>query len=440
MSVREFYLRKKYWCNDFLHGAKMWRSYSDILSILKNPESSLMRRRQRMERILSYAKKNSNFYSRLSNVPFSELPVVDKRIILENRDEFLVPERLIPNQIGPVHVQKTSGSTGTPFEIPQDTWCRIRRIAAIKAANELIGFHAFMPLMHLRSVKHYWGFPDDLTFKRDLNILYADNANLTEEKVLAIIGAINDYGIRYVRGYMTTLNTITEYAATNKIELYTHPTFISGGELLAESLRRRIVDDLHCNVISQYANEENGVIGQSKINGRGSDIRLYLANCYCEVLKLDSDEPVGDDELGRVVVTDYTNRAMPMIRYEIGDLAKVGSRTADGEVTSLIDLAGRKTDMIFRTNGQPVDMFNSISPEIYNNPSVRQWQFVQNGRCTYELRICTSDIKIRELEERFQLMVRQILGQDAVVNVVFVEEIPVLNSGKRKVVIQEWKK
>lgn len=38
MSFRTFYLRKKYWLNDFLHGSQMWKQYRDIMQIIDNQD------------------------------------------------------------------------------------------------------------------------------------------------------------------------------------------------------------------------------------------------------------------------------------------------------------------------------------------------------------------------------------------------------------------
>lgn len=440
MSLKTFYQRKKYWIKDYFNGSPMWKDFCLVSSIIKNPQKFAEKRNEMLYDILSYAKENVPFYGNIKGDRLSNFPVVNKQTILANYQDFLVDRKNIPGQIGEVHLQKTSGSTGTPFEIHQDTKCRNRRIATIKAANELIGFHSFDALMHLRAVKHYWGFPDDLTYKPELNILYADNANFTPVKIEKILEAINKYKIKFVRGYVTAIDVLTSYAVDHHIELVTRPTFISGGELLLEPLRRRIVERLNCHVISQYANEENGLLGQSTIDGDGSSIQLYLANCYIEVLKMNSDEPVNDNELGRIVVTDYTNRAMPFIRYEIGDLAKVGNRSVSGEITSLKELCGRKTDLIMRTDGSFVDMFNSISPEIYNNPSVKQWQFIQKNEKRYQLILCAADDSLVDLTEHFEKLMKDVLGSDAEIEIKYVKEIPVLLSGKRKVVIQEYKK
>lgn len=393
---------------------------------------------EQLRSILSFAKQHTKFYAEVKGDCLRDFPVINKQALIDRYSDFCVAEDAIPGQQGPVHIQKTSGSTGVPFETRQDTVCRARRIELIKAANETMGFHNGDPLMHLRAVKHYWAFDGDMIWREDSNILYVDNGNLTDEKVGRIVAALKTYGICAVRGYMTTLDTMTRYMVDHGIKPDQKQVFISVGELLQEPLRKRIVEELGCLVVSQYGNEECGVFGQSKVNGSGSEIELYRANCLFEILKMESDDPVGDDELGRIVVTDYTNRAMPLIRYDIGDLAMVGSRAANGEIASIKNLAGRRTDLIVRTDGTSFDLFNSISPEIYNNPAVCQWQFVQKGQKNYKLILCAKDSLLVSQREHFMGLMRQILGADAAVDIEFVDNIPVLSSGKRRVVINEF--
>lgn len=154
---------------------------------------------------------------------------------------------------------------------------------------------------------------------------------------------------------------------------------------------------------------------------------------------MDSDEPVEKGEIGRIVVTDFSNYAMPMIRYDIGDLASIGAISTDGTILSLENLSGRKTDLIFRTNGEPLDIWNSLPSEIYNNPNLRQWQFIQTGEKNYLLRISLYK-ESSELVIFSKMALKKILGEDATIDIECVDEIPVLSSGKRKVVINNWKK
>lgn len=36
MKLRELYLRKKFWIQDFLHGGNMWKSYKDVMYLFNN--------------------------------------------------------------------------------------------------------------------------------------------------------------------------------------------------------------------------------------------------------------------------------------------------------------------------------------------------------------------------------------------------------------------
>lgn len=46
---------------------------------------------------------------------------MNKTKYIDNYNDIIIPEHLIPGQVGKVHIQSTSGSTGTPFRVPQDT-------------------------------------------------------------------------------------------------------------------------------------------------------------------------------------------------------------------------------------------------------------------------------------------------------------------------------
>lgn len=439
MNLRAIYLRKRYWINDFMHGGKMWREYNDVMRIMNDTDYSAKKRKAYLNKLLSFACKNVPFYKMniTSYKSLSDFPVVNKQVYLSDYNSFCTPFDKIPNQIGGLHIQHTSGSTGTPFDVSQDTQCRLRRVAIIKAENELIGFHSFEPMVHLRAISQYWNDNRDFKLKKDLNIWYVDNANLKEEKIKKIINLINSKKIKVVRGYMTTLDTITSFMEDNGIKFNHKVTFISVGELLLEKLRNRVAEYLNCNIISQYSSEEIGVFGQSKINGSGRYIKLNNAGCIVEILKLNSEQPAEKGELGRIVVTDFTNYAFPMIRYEIGDLAAPAEYNADGTIKCIEKLSGRITDTIYCTNGDSVDLLNSLPRGIQNNPLIRQFQFIQKSSIEYVLRLSINDEKIKSQEIEFIEMMKSILGVDAKIAIEWTNDLPVLNSGKRRVVINE---
>lgn len=434
MSIRSYYLRKLFWFQDFRQGGVLWKEYKDIRRIYHGGDRIAL-----LDHMLKYTVKNVPFYKNFKYITLQDFPIVSKKIINENYEKFLVSPKNIPGQKGELHIQKTSGSTGIPFLIPQDTKCRLRRLATIKFENDLLGFHSFEPLLHLRATSHYWkGFLDK--YDKKTNVWYSDNSNLTEERLKTIINIIRANKIKFVRGYMTTLDFIADYLIKYNITLSSKPLFISVGELLTESLRKKIVYDLKCNIVSQYATEENGIFGTSLVNKEGTTIKLNRANCIIEILKLDSDQPAKDGEIGRIVVTDLINHAMPLIRYDTGDLAAVGNRCADGYPSLLINLSGRKTDLITRVDGSYVDFYNSIPKEIFLNTDIKQWQFIQEDEKIYTLRLSLAQ-ETASIDEKYVTdNIKKIIGDSAIINFDYVNEIPVLDSGKRRSVINKYQR
>ena len=156
---------------------------------------------------------------------------------------------------------------------------------------------------------------------------------------------------------------------------------------------------------------------------------------------MDKDEPAEQEEMGRVVVTDFTNYAFPMIRYDIGDIAMIDKVSSKGDILSIKNLSGRSQDMILRTDGSGIDFFNSIPKEIYNNPDIiLQWQFTQKDAKKYLLSLCATDVKAvsETFKQKLTKDIKAILGEDAELTINVTNSLPVLNSGKRRVVTNEY--
>ncbi len=438
MSIKTYLLRKKFWIHDWCQGAPLWNAYQEVKHINTNVKFAEKQREKRLKELLLYVKKETDFYSDIKSLRLEDFPVVNKLTIIENYSRFTPSTTVIPNQKGDLHIHHTSGSTGIPFTFPQDTMCRIKRLATIKYYNDSIGFHSFDSLAHIRSLKQYYNENREIVYNSHLNILYLDNSSLDSKKALNIIHEINNRKIKFIRGYMSSLDYITKVAVENNLMFSSFPFFISVGEPLLESLRIRVIDELHCHIISQYASEELGIIGQTEIDGKGTIMNINKG-LILEVLKMNQNIPAGDGELGRLVATDLTNYALPLIRYEIGDVGAVVKR--NGNIIEQVDnLIGRKSDIIYKPDSSPIDIVNSLPTEIIHNKGIAQWQFCQNDRNSYTLKLILKNKELISEQSRFKQMLIDLLGSGAQVSIVFVDNIPILSSGKQRLVINEYEK
>lgn len=407
----------------------MWRHFRDVRHIMLHPEASQPVIERRLKDILQYAARNVKFYSAVKGDSLSYFPIVNKNTIREDYDAFIVGSKdgYIPHH--------TSGSTGTPFTAYQDRDSFIRRIATIKASNEEFGFHSCMPMLFLRSLE----VPDEngrmLYCEKAQNIWYGYIAAYDDITFAMVVKFILDKHIRFVKGYASVIERLTEYVERTGTALPQGLVFITISEILTENVRSRIVDRLGLHVVSQYANEENGLLGQSVPDGPGTVFRLNRANCKIELLGLDNDEPVGMGQPGRVVVTDLTNRAMPMIRYDIGDVAVCLEALPDGAPSVIRLLDCRHIDMIYDTSGHIVPMV--VPPQVLAMPSLRQLQFIQEDVRKYVLNLNLMPGSPEVDCGRIAQGIRDLLGQDADVQVRILDGIPQISARKHRLCIQK---
>ena len=161
---------------------------------------------------------------------------------------------------------------------------------------------------------------------------------------------------------------------------------------------------------------------------------VNTASFYVELLALDSDQPVEDGKLGRIVITDLYNKAMPLLRYDTGDLGIMSHVSSKGRKgTFITKVEGRSNDFIFSTTGEMLSPV-TISVGMWKFNDLIQWRFVQNGKNEYEMQLKSATPQYaREAELLSDL--RQCVGADANIRILYVDDIPLLKSGKRKYVV-----
>lgn len=435
MSISGFVRRTLFWTNDFLHGKPIRSNYSSICKVLNSYSEGKDIQKGYINDLLKHATENTLFYADYKGKAIEDFPVVNKSMLIEHYDEVAVDAAKIPGQKTPqVHIQKTSGSTGTPFAIPQDTRKRNRRIAELKYFGEIAGFKSHERLGQCRVWTRWQNKSKKQQFTE--NILAINISKMDEETVKNLCETVKKKKVVALLGYANWFDQVAIYLSEHPQKLPSLKVIFTGSEMLKSQTRSELKRLIGCNVVERYSNEEEGILGQQSIHG-GLEYYLNHGSYYFEVLKLDEDKPAEYGELGRLVITDLFNYAFPMIRYDTGDTGIMvkGNEKSHGW-PYISKLYGRRLDLIFDTKGEPVQPM-ALARVLKNLNGIIQWQFVQAGEKEYKIRLnmendTSADACIEELKE--------ILGSDAKVVVERVAEIPVLASGKRKPVVNEWKK
>lgn len=443
MSLKAFYLRNLFWFNDWRKGSPIGRQYREIKFIQEHSAAEgEPLRKAALEALLRYAQTNTDFYSNHTSLDLADYPIMNKLDLIENYDKIKVEESRIPDQEGPVYVQKTSGSTGTPFTIFHDTRKRQRRIAELKYFGKIVGFNSHEKLIHLRAWNRYQNKSTDQARKE--NIIPFNISRMSDPDLKELFDLIYKEKAVCLRCYASPFKLIADYARRHSDECPPSKTLkisIAGGEMLPDDVRPMIKKYVGGDIISQYANEECGILAQERVPTSDSDNVMYMNNAsyIIEVLKFDRDEPAEYGELGRIVITDLHNLAFPVIRYDNGDAAILQPPDQYSNGYPVIGkLYGRRLDIVYTTNGEPVHPI-ALGREFKHYSKIRQWQFIQTDGFKYKIKVSLYTQDDRDEVMKIVEPLEKLLGKEARFDFEFVDEIPVLASGKRKMVINEWK-
>lgn len=430
MKVLNFARRVAFYILDALKGGVVRKAEHELARCDSEDANSayiIQRRNSLLEKLLLHATTSTEFYKTFHGVDFEHLPTVNKGIIVENQTRFLSNRYKIDSLIE----MRTSGSTGTPFVCYQDKVKKKHVNAECIYYTAKLGYRVGDRLTYLQAVARLTEKSKLKQFIQNQKLVSCND--LSKQGIEGIISeSINKTG--YIIGYASTFDAISRVLCENKIDNLEIATngIICGAEMLYDKTRQTLVQQLRCQVVSRYSNEENGILGQD--DKENNVFLINEADYYIEILKLDIDEHAEEGEVGRIVVTDLYNYAMPMIRYDTGDLGAIEYRIVNGKSHRVITkFAGRRCDSIYDSEGR------QISPHIITNtmwefPEIVQFQFVQKTKSHYLLKI-NSKSPIRENLLRNRL--EGYLGENASLEIQTVDEIPVLHSGKRKYILND---
>src|SRR5690606_30548779 len=172
----------------------------------------------------------------------------------------------------------------------------------------------------------------------------------TQNQLMITVGKLDDSwcqstvqtlsktGTKVIVGYASAIERLAIYLLARS-EVLKMEGVITISEVLSDEARARIGEAFQCPAVSRYSTEELGVLANQDPSGQF--FHLNQANYFIEILKQDSEEPASVGELGRIVVSDYFNRSMPLVRYDIGDLA-TPIEIKNGLVTKINRVEGRR--------------------------------------------------------------------------------------------------
>ncbi|MFD2564833.1 CoF synthetase [Aquimarina rubra] len=431
MNLLQVFRRKIFWFFDTLKGNDIKKHYKDIKELIENPDSqyTIDRKNKYLQQILEHAVSTTWFYQKHAGYnSITDFPVIDKNMIRDNFDEFRSSKYKANNCI----LVSTSGSTGAPFSVLQNMSKRCRNTGDNLYFSNRSGYEIGQKLLYVK----IW--PDNYShniFSKFWwqNIVPHSVFKLSDKEIEILINRLRKDSLKKsFLGYTSAFATICKYldkTNTKPIESNVQ-SVITMSEGLNDYVRRSMKKYFGVNPVSRYSNNENGILAQED---RNIPFRFIVnsASYFIEIFNLEKDITVSYGERGRIVVTDLHNYAMPLIRYDTGD---IGAMDLDeNNVPYLSSIEGRKLDLIYNTKGEIVP--SHVSYKLCKYGEYKQFQLVQHGEKDYLIKLNTDNkVDERKMLEEY----KGYFGKDANIKIEYVDEIPLLSSGKRREVTNTY--
>ncbi len=379
------------------------------------------------ELLLSHAAKTVPFYKGrldvLKGIKRGDLSMdLWRRIPFLTRPEIQqhgprMESRRVPKDHGPVNEVVTSGSTGRPIRV------KVTMVTAM-----------FFQAMNLRY--HRWF---DRDFSGKMARITRDRPEYEQIRTWASghrSGPIVAFDISqpasgqlawleeqqpdYLLTYATNAKALLQAAEETGVRIPSLREIMTFGETLDPAARELCERVWGIPLTDAYSSQETGIISAQCPDHTHQHIQSE--SVLVEILDA-SGAPCAPGAVGRVVVTDLHNFAMPLIRYEIGDYAEAGGPCPCGRGLPVINrIMGRVRNMLLRPSGERFWPVFSGALGRAGLP-IRQAQVIQERVEELEVRLVTARPLSADEEDTLRALFSGALGDDFAYRFVYVEEI-----------------
>jgi len=358
------------------------------------------------------------------------LPTTSKNDLRAPREQVVAT----PWQTRRLTTLHTSGTTGSPLTVYCDRATLQRNFAFLSRFRSWLGV---APLERTATLAGRTLVPPDQAAPPFWRRSYATNQlllssyHIGRETATAYLEALAEFRPAVIDSYPSSLLPLAVRARETGFSLPSLRGVITSSETLGDGTRSIIETAFGCRVHDHYGATEMGAFIAQCQEGN------YHANPefgFVEIL--DGDRWALPGESGRLVVTGFINPVMPLIRYETGDLAVMGSNDCRcGRHFPVIErIEGRSDDVVITPDGRRIGRLDPIFKGV---SSILESRIVQDAPDHLRVDLVPSpQLTEREVEVLREELSRRV-GPTMKIDVVRVERLPREPSGKLRAVVRE---
>ncbi len=366
-------------------------------------EHDLFLQNKKLE-IVHFHLQNNAFYKDLVGMTtftnWEELPVLNKKNLQKPLLERLSEGYSAKNS----YINKTSGSSGTPFIFAKDKYCH-----ALTWASNIYRFGWYRIDFNTSYQARFYGIPMDFIgnkkerFKDFLGHRFRFSIfDLSDEILEGFLNHFRTKKFDYINGYTSSIVLFAKFLQKRNIILTTVcPTLkvcMVTSEMLFEEDKLLLEKQFGIPIINEYGASELDLIA---FQNKAGEWQVNSETLFVEILD-DNNKAVTNGTSGRIVITSLFNKAHPFIRYDIGDIGILDEKSTL-QKPILKKLIGRTNDVAILPSGKksPGLTFYYVTKSIIEDDgNVKEFVIKQTKLDTFEIEyVSETELNLAQIEK-----------------------------------------
>lgn len=378
----------------------------------------------------SWASKNGIVAGDIKSIEDLNLfPIIEKAYIRENAQEFRAQPLSGKSKKITLH---TSGTTGTPLSVYTDQDSRSEHYAFFSRLRSWYGLQPvdrratmfgriIMPATQKESP--FWRY--DAINKNLLMSSY----HLKNENLVHYYNKLVDYKPQEIFSYPSSIVQLADFIIKENLKPIKLKLLMTTAEHLHDHQREKLTRAFDAPIVNQYGCTEMAFFASTLPSG---DFCLHPEHGIAEV-KGSTGALQGSGE-GELVVTGLVNFSMPVVRYVIGDNVELGAYNNNGFMR-LLDVQGRKDDVIYMRDGTPV---GRLDPIFKGGTGIKAAQIYQSESGDIFLRLVPDSTYTNEVGTDLKKELEKRVGMNISIAIELMNSIEKGSNGKFRSVISEF--
>ncbi|MFV8321859.1 phenylacetate--CoA ligase family protein [Flavobacterium sp. LB3P21] len=388
-----------------INGFQMKEAKAELRKIVafSEKEHDLFLQNKKLE-IVHFHLQNNAFYKDLAGMTtftnWEELPVLNKKNLQKPLLERLSEGYSAKNS----YINKTSGSSGTPFIFAKDKYCH-----ALTWASNIYRFGWYGIDFNTSYQARFYGIPMDFIgnkkerFKDFLSHRFRFSIfDLSDEVLEEFLNHFRTKKFDYINGYTSSIVLFAKFLQKRNIILTTVcPTLkvcMVTSEMLFEEDKLLLEKQFGFPIVNEYGASELDLIAFQNKTG---EWQVNSETLFVEILD-DNNKAVPNGTSGRIVITSLFNKAHPFIRYDIGDIGILDEKSTL-QKPIVKKLIGRTNDVAILPSGKksPGLTFYYVTKSIIEDDgNVKEFVIKQTKLDTFEIEyVSETELNLAQIEK-----------------------------------------